>query len=133
MWGREERRTIQRLSLSLRTRGYQPAGNLWTFLTFCTDVASLLQPSHLALGCLCCTPQGNEVQYAPPLQKNILPPLLSVPAIVAVQEAASGGIIRNVLGTSWTVEVCFWSIETDGKSTERRCSRGLLCLPRGHS
>lgn len=44
---------------------------------------------------------------SPLLQRNILPPLLSVPAIVAVQEAASGGIIRNVLGTSWTVESMF--------------------------
>lgn len=52
----------------------QPAGNLWTFFTFCTDVASLVQPSHLGLGCFCCFTQGSEVQYSPPPALKNIPP-----------------------------------------------------------
>lgn len=125
---------MQRLSPSPRTRGYQPAGSLWTFRTFSTDVASLVQPSHLGLGCLCRSTQGNEVQYSPlpPPLKNNLPPLLSVPAIVTVHEAASGVIIRNVWGTSCTgVGSCrkyvFGRWSQTG-SAWRRAEAGACCV-----
>lgn len=75
---------------------------------FWTDVASLVQPSHLGLDCLCCATQGNEVQYSPPTAEKHPPPppTPSVPAIVTVHEAASGVLIGTVRGTSWTVAAC---------------------------
>lgn len=70
--------------------------------------------------------------HPPHPEKNILPPLLSVPAIVTVREAASGGIIRNVRGTSWTVaarcrKYASGPLRQTG-SARRRAVAGACCV-----
>lgn len=135
---------------------------IWGPWMFCTDVAPLVRSSQLALSNLCCTTQGNEVQYTP--QPPSMPPKKHPYCFSFLplswykrlrQEVKSGMCVQSVESPGdsevyallFLLKLCLGPINWDRKRWDRvetlwiSCfamqilgyNTDLLCLLHGHS